>query len=268
MTVSEVEAGVQRPLDACVVRARAWAKISEGGWLKAVGAFGLYWLMGTVVAQVIARVGIATGGMEVTTVADFIRAHADTFGDLGMELPDEVGRMTFQVVKPHFRVIQAVVSAFMEGVLLAGWAAFAVSVMRSGANALQVFSGFHRFVAMGWLMILQSVRIFLWSLLLFVPGLVAFYSYRMSFFIKADHPEWSAWKVLAESKRMMYRNKLRLAWLDATFIGWWLLVLVTFGLAGLFVHPYTMVASAAFYEDLLDQEEERGAAKSLDAGGV
>ena len=41
-----------------------------------------------------------------------------------------------------------------------------------------------------------------------------------------------------------------------------------FGLAGLFVHPYTMVASAAFYEDLLDQEEERGAAKSLDAGGV
>ena len=33
MTVSEVGAGVQRPLDACVVRARAWAKLGEGGWL-------------------------------------------------------------------------------------------------------------------------------------------------------------------------------------------------------------------------------------------
>ena len=128
--------------------------------------------------------------------------------------------------------------------------------------------GFARPLGVAWLGFVLFVRIFLWSLLLIVPGVVAFYSYRMSFFIKADHPEWSAWKVLAESKRMMYRNKLRLAWLDATFIGWWLLVLVTFGLAGLFVHPYTMVASAAFYEDLLDPEEERGAAKSLDAGGV
>ena len=104
-------------------------------------------------------------------------------------------------------------------------------------------------------MLLRSLFVALWSLLLIVPGIVAFYSYRLAFFLKADHPEWSAWKVLAESKRMMYRSKLRLAYLDATFIGWWLLVMVTFGIAAFFVTPYMGVTYAAFYEDLLDRAE-------------
>ena len=100
---------------------------------------------------------------------------------------------------------------------------------------------------MGWLMVLRTIRIALWSLLLVVPGFVAFYAYRMAFFLKADHPEWSAWHVLAESKRMMDGHKWRLACLDASFIGWLLLVGMTFGLAGLFVNPYMGVTYAAFY---------------------
>ena len=65
----------------------------------------------------------------------------------------------------------------------------------------------------------------------------------------------SASKVLAESKRMMYGHKWRLAYLDASFIGWWLLVVLTFVLAGLFINPYMGVTYAAFYEDMLDRDE-------------
>lgn len=32
------------------IRERAWRKLGEGNWLKAMGAFGLYWLMGMVLA--------------------------------------------------------------------------------------------------------------------------------------------------------------------------------------------------------------------------
>ena len=241
------------------LRERAWAKLGEGNWLKAVGAFGLFWLMGTVVAQVVARVGVATGGIENMSFLDFMQKYGAMFGQMGVDVPSDMpaqlNEISFPVTQPWYQVVQYVVNTFAQGVFTAGWAVFTVSVMRNGANALQVFSGFHRLFSTGWLMLLQSIRIALWSLLLLVPGIVAFYAYRMSFFLKADHPEWSAGKVLAESKRMMKGHKWRLMCLDASFIGWLLLVLFTFGLATLFVSPYMGVTNAAFYEDMLDRSE-------------
>ena len=248
-------------ITASELRNRAWMKLGEGNWLKAVGAFGLFWLMGTVVAQVVARVGAATGGVETMSLADFMQKYGEMFGQLGMETPGEMSEQFMEidipVAKPWYQVVQFVVTTFAQGVFTAGWAVFTVSVMRNGANALQVFSGFHRLFSTGWLMLLQSIRIALWSLLLVIPGIVAFYAYRMAFFLKADHPEWSAGKALAESKRMMKGHKWRLMCLDASFIGWLLLVIFTFGLATLFVSPYMGVANAAFYEDLLDRDEDQ-----------
>ena len=241
------------------IRERAWRKLGEGNWLKAMGAFGLYWLMGMVLAQVLRRIGIATGGIEILSVPEIMKQYGEAFRQIGLEIPSEVIKgladVMVPVTTPVFQVCQFFVGTFMHGVFLAGWTIFSVALMRNAGNALQVFSGFSRFFQMGWLMLLQTMLIMLWSLLLVIPGFVAFYSYRLAFFLKADHPEWSAWKVLAESKRMMYRSKLRLAYLDATFIGWWLLVLVTFGLAIFLVAPYATVSYAAFYEDILDREE-------------
>lgn len=243
------------------LRERAWTKLGEGNWLKSVGAFGLYWLVLMVVGQVLSKVGVAIGGIENLSLADLIQRYGDMLRSMGMDVPDELpaklSDVRYLVPKPWYQFLQQVATVFAQGVMTAGWTVFLVSLMRNGANALQVFSGFSRFFSSGWLMLLQSIRIMLWSLLLLVPGVVAFYAYRMAFFIKADHPEWSAWKVLAESKRMMHGHKWRLMCLDASFIGWLLLVLVTFGVAVLFVSPYMGVTQAAFYEDLLDRIEEQ-----------
>ncbi len=241
------------------IRERAWAKLGDGNCLKAVGAFCLYWLMGMVVAQVLARVGVATGGIVNMSLNDFMREYGEMFRQIGMEVPSDLpaqfSEINMPVTQPWYQAVQFVVTTFTQGVFMAGWTIFTVAVMRNGANALQVFRGFSRFFAMGWLMLLRPLRLALWSILLVIPGFVAFYAYRLAFFLKADHPEWSAAKVLAESKRMMYGHKWRLACLDASFIGWLLLVIVTFGLAGLFVNPYIGVTYAAFYEDMLDRDE-------------
>ena len=243
------------------LRARAWAKLGQGNLLKAVGAFGLYWLMGFILAQGLTHIGVLTGGIVQMSVEEFLREHGEMFRQMGLalphpsDLPVELNSMTFPLVMPSFQVIQWFVTTFMTGVIFAGWTVFTMAMMRNGANALQVYSGFTRFFSMGWLMLLRSWLVALWSLLLIVPGIVAFYAYRQAFFLKADHPEWSAWKALAESKKMMDGHKWRLAYLDMTFIGWSLLVVVTFGLAAFFVTPYMGVTCAAFYEDLLDRAE-------------
>ena len=101
--------------------------------------------------------------------------------------------------------------------------------------------------------ILRVLVVALGLLLFILPGILASYSYRMAFMLLADNPDWSPWRALRESRQLMYGHRWRLACLDASFIGWFLLVGVTFGLAGLFVMPYYATAHAAFYEDLLNR---------------
>ena len=90
----------------------------------------------------------------------------------------------------------------------------------------------------------------LWSLLFVIPGIIKAYSYRMAFLILADNPELSANEALQKSKEMMKGHKLDLFILDLSFIWWFLLVAITFGVASIYVAPYIGATQANFYESL------------------
>ncbi len=234
------------------IRERAWNKLNEGNWLRAALAYLLFWLAGMAISSLLVRIGIRTGGIEVTTLGKYVMAKQGI--EIPPELPAMLRDMPMNIPTSGFRIFNYIVSTFVGGALQAGWALFAVAMMRNGARVMQVFSGFGRFLSTGWLMVLQTFFVCLWSLLFIIPGIVAFYSYRQAFFLKADHPDWSAGRILSESKRMMKGHKWRLACLDASFIGWVLLSLVTFGFGFVFIAPYMNVANAAFYEELLDRD--------------
>ena len=100
-------------------------------------------------------------------------------------------------------------------------------------------------------MFMSSLYIFLYSLLLVVPGIMKAYSYRMVPYILAEKPymDWKA--VLQESEDMMYGNRLDAFILDISFIGWELLSSITWGIAGyLFVNPYMDATKAELYREL------------------
>ena len=234
------------------IRERAWNKLGEGNWSRAVLAYLLFWLAGVILSSLLVQIGIRTGGIEVTTFGKYITAKQGI--EFPPELPAVLRDMQMNIPTPGFRLFNYLVSTFVGGALQAGWVLFAVAMMRNGARVMQVFSGFGRFFSAGWLMVLQAFFVFLWSLLLIIPGIVAFYSYRQTFFLRADHPDWSASRLISESKRMMKGHKWRLACLDASFIGWILLCLLTLGLGFVFIVPYMNVANAAFYEELLDRD--------------
>ena len=236
------------------IRERAWVKLGEGNWLKAVSAFVLYSLIGHVISHIVARFGIASGGIVQMTLDDVVSQIPSLAGSV--DVPPALMGMQFPVAKPHFQLLQTLLMFFWQGALVAGWSLFAVAMMRDGANPLQVLQGFARFFRAGLMMMMQSIAIALLALLFVIPGVIAFYSFRMSFFLMADHPDWSALKVLSESRRMMHGHRWRMFCLDASFAGWFLFVLFTFGLAAFFVSPYKMMADAAFYEDLLDDSDE------------
>ncbi|MBN1326795.1 MAG: DUF975 family protein [Candidatus Cloacimonetes bacterium] len=98
--------------------------------------------------------------------------------------------------------------------------------------------------------LLMNLYVFLWSLLLIIPGIIAAYSYRMVFFILIDNPEMSVVEILRKSKAMMYGYKGKLFLLDLSFIGWAILSILTFGIGFIWLYPYMTASLTVFYEQL------------------
>lgn len=105
-------------------------------------------------------------------------------------------------------------------------------------------------------LLLQSVYEILWTLLLFVPGIIKGYSYSMTSFILKDNPNLKNNAAIEESMRMMEGHKLQLFLLDLSMIGWFFASCLTLGIGFLFLIPYNQTAHAAFYEDLKAEDNE------------
>ena len=121
---------------------------------------------------------------------------------------------------------------------------------------------------------------FLWTLLLIIPGIIKTYSYAMTPYIFAEHPDMTATEAITESRQVMDGNKWRLFCLEFSFIGWDLLCaspaviaaivvvskitmggnigaliwFIPFGvitfIGSLFLRPYREAAYAAFYREV------------------
>lgn len=98
--------------------------------------------------------------------------------------------------------------------------------------------------------LLRGVYVFLWSLLLIVPGIVANYRYRMTDFLLAEDPTLAPDKAITLSKELMDGRKWDLFVLDLSFIGWDILCIFTFGIGYLWLTPYKHASYAAFYRSL------------------
>ena len=113
-----------------------------------------------------------------------------------------------------------------------------------------LFDGFDNFVTSFVLQLLCSLFVFLWSLLLIIPGIMASYSYSMSFYILRDDPRLKVNEARNRSIALMHGHKWQLFCLHFSFIGWLLLSILTLGILLIWVMPYIELATAEFYENI------------------
>lgn len=103
------------------------------------------------------------------------------------------------------------------------------------------------------LTILTTLYTFLWSLLLIVPGIIKGLSYSMAPFILAENDVLiTPSEAIAESERIMKGHKTELFTLMLSFIGWWLLTIITCGIASIYVMPYYTSTLTNFYNSIKD----------------
>lgn len=98
---------------------------------------------------------------------------------------------------------------------------------------------------------MTDLRIFLWSLLFIVPGIIKAYEYTLVPYIISENPAMNYKDAMAESKKLMMGNKWKTFVLRLSFIGWNILSGMTFGVLGVFfVEPYQESTEAALYESI------------------
>jgi|SRR5690554_25686 len=105
--------------------------------------------------------------------------------------------------------------------------------------------------------VLTFVFVFLWSLLLIIPGIIKSFAYSMTKYILADNPELDGYEAMKQSEHLMIGNKWRLFCLQFSFIGWAFLSILTLGIGFFFLVPYMTAAETAFYLDLINEKIDK-----------
>ena len=111
----------------------------------------------------------------------------------------------------------------------AGFLIFIFNTVKNvGAVYGNLLDGFGLAAKLILLALLEGLFIFLWTLLLFIPGIIAAYRYRMAKFVLLDHPDMDVMDCIRASKQMMHGHKWECFVLDLSFIGWAILAAIPY----------------------------------------
>ena len=148
--------------------------------------------------------------------------------------------------------IGAILAFVVAGPLEYGRSVQALNVMRGNrVDVSDIMSAQNRLPDTILAYLINGVYTFLWSLLFIIPGIIAAYSYSMTYYVMIDNPNLTPDMARRKSMELMEGNKLRLFYLHLSFIGWMLLCALTFGILIFWVMPYMQCATAEFYDTLI-----------------
>lgn len=151
-------------------------------------------------------------------------------------------------------IVSALWSIFIAAPLSTGLSKyFLVNRRDKGENTpLNLFYAFRSGAYMNVVRVsfLQTLFIFLHFLLLIIPGIIKFFAYYMVPWILADDPSMHYKDALALSAKMTQGHKMDIFVLELSFIGWYLLTLLTLGLAAPLVTTYRYATIAELYEHM------------------
>ena len=203
-------------------------------------------LLYTLLTALIGWLSLRLTGVDTNTMNEMLQLASEGNSEAVMEL------MTKATPSAGASLIDSLLRLAMA-VVGVGFSLFVMNSVRRSQPALgNLLDGFGMFPRVLFLIILQIVFIFLWSLLLVIPGIVAAYRYSFAVYVMIDHPEMSAMDCLRESKRLTTGYKRQLFLLDLSFIFWFLLTMIPVVgyIAQVYVTPYMESARVLYYEQI------------------
>ncbi len=150
------------------------------------------------------------------------------------------------------------VIAFVSLPLSVGILAYQLALVRKKPFSLTiVFNSYKKIGLIFLTALLIWIFTVLWSFLLIIPGIIAAFSYSMSFYLLADdsYDLGQPMSIIAKSKKLMSGYKLDYFVFQLSFIGWYFLCGITLGIAAIYVVPYHLIANTIYYDQLQKLEK-------------
>lgn len=156
---------------------------------------------------------------------------------------------------PEFPVLLvafvAAVNWLAQAILSAGWAIYHLGVRRGKEMPFAcLLDGFNFLGKLILLNIVMSIFVFLWSLLFYIPGLIAQYRYRFAVYNLCENPDIGIMEAISMSKAQTAGFKWTLFVLDLSFIGWILLSGLTLGILDIWLSPYREQANVGYFQEI------------------
>lgn len=107
-------------------------------------------------------------------------------------------------------------------------------------------------------LIISYVLIMIGYILLIIPGIMITFSLVMVGYLLADSKETNsgeARNIIRQSREMMNGYKMDYFIFELSFIGWYFLGIITFGIAYIYVIPYFTFANTLYYQRLKEKRE-------------
>ena len=157
-------------------------------------------------------------------------------------------------------VVTLLVIAFVISPLVVGKNRYFMEHRGSSSDIGRVFwvFGSGKYLNVVKTMLLMYIKIFLWSLLFLIPGIIKRYEYFAIPYILAENPGIDSKRAFELSRQMTMGEKFDIWWLGITFIGWYILCFLTCGVGEYFLNPYIQATNAEVYAVLRERAHENG----------
>ena len=220
------------------IRTMAWESLS-GKWGKSAIITAIYVVVSFLIGMILAVIPV------IGQIISIIISPVLSFGILVsfMKLSRNEDATYFGFLKDGFDLFGKVWGVTLQTLLrvLPAIILFAIS------GSMQIISVFSRnaggSASFGLLAVLLNGAALIWLVL-------KTYSLALALFILNDEPTLKSSEIVKKSEALMKGNKWRLFCLELSFIGWIILVSITFGLALLWIFPYMQIATVKFYEEI------------------
>lgn len=207
-------------------------------------AFKKNYVSAVVVALLMGIFGTVSGESSARRVSENSDIYSGNLFNVGMITGLLAGIATVVIL------IVLVAKVFVGNLLKMGGYRFFILNQTAQPGIGTLLDGFRsgHYVNIVLTMFLRDLFTALWSLLLVVPGIVKHYEYLMVPYIIAENPAMDYKEAFQISKQMMDGEKMEAFIMDLSFLGWYLLSVVTCGLLAIFyVNPYVQASFAEMY---------------------
>ena len=156
-------------------------------------------------------------------------------------------------------LIISVISLLVR-VINVGWLSTALRAARGEEYSWRDIPGFFPYLFKVFILdLLYRVGCILMGIFFVFPGIMLFYRWRLSYFVLADHPEYSPVQCMKQSARLMVGERMNLFRLDVSLLLPYGIALAVFwfsrGIVQLWNSPSIIITYIAFYQTMIHWTE-------------